>query len=60
MNERKKYVWEQDGILYIHDTLFPMIRVLNIKTNDCRDITNPAIIQKTIQYGEEVVACQET
>jgi hypothetical protein len=59
MKKRKRYVWEKDGIMYLHDTLYNLVRILNSKTNDCRETDNPHMISKTIQNGEEVVALTE-
>ena len=59
MNERKRYVWEKDGVLWIHDTLYNQMRILNSKTHDCRETNNVHMIHKTIQHGEEVVTLTE-
>ena len=59
MNERKNYVWDTGDIIYLHDTNFPTARVLHQKTGDCRDTTNPHLIQKVIQNGVERISLIE-
>jgi len=59
MKTRKKYVWEQGDTMYIHDTNFDIVRILNGKTKDCRDIENQHMIQKVMENGEELVALVE-
>jgi len=60
MNERKRYVWEENDTMYIHDTIFcNRLRILNYKTNKFYEIDDQLLIQKTIQNGVEVVSLTE-
>jgi hypothetical protein len=53
---RRKFILENGDLLLIHDTQFPKVRVLNLKTNDAIETENPKMIEKVMQQGEEVAA----
>ena len=52
----KRYTLEQSDLLFIHNTNKPIVRVLNVKTGDAIETTNTAMIQKTVEHGEECAA----
>ena len=54
-----KLILEQNNLLFIHDTRTPIVRVLNLKTGVAKDTENPSMLQKVVEYGEEVPAISE-
>lgn len=52
----KRYVFEEGNLLFIHETQFNKVRVLNLKTGTATETENPHMIEKTIQFGDETPA----
>ena len=48
----KRYVYEKGDLLFLHETRFNKVRVLNFKTGTATETENPHMIEKTIKYGE--------
>jgi len=49
-----KKILEENGMLYI--TNGKIVRLLHLKTGEAKETTNPTIIQKALDKGEEVVS----
>jgi hypothetical protein len=49
-----KVILEEKDMLYI--TNGKMVRLLHLKTGDAKETTNPTIIQKVLDRGEQVVS----
>ena len=54
-----KLILEQNNLLFIHDTRTPIVRVLNLKTSTVKETENPSMVQKVVEYGEEVPSISE-
>ena len=52
----KRYIYEKGDLLFIHEERFNKVRVLNLKTGTATETENPKMIEKTIQFGEEMPA----
>jgi len=53
-----KRILEQNGMLYITNGV--IVRLLHLKTGEATETTNPSIIQKVLDNGEEVVSQDST
>jgi hypothetical protein len=52
----RRYVYEKGELLFISETRFNKVRVLNLKTGTATETENPHMIEKTIQLGEETIS----
>ena len=50
----QKFVYVDQDLLMIHDTRFPKVRILNLKTGYAEETNDVKIIEKVRTQGEEV------
>jgi hypothetical protein len=55
----KRYLYEKGGLLFIYETRFKKVRVLNLKTGTATETENSNMIEKIIKFGEETIAPTE-
>ena len=49
-----KKVLEENDLLYV--TNGEVVRIIHLKTGDAKETTNPSMIQKVLDKGEDVAA----